>query len=360
MKQYVVSSSPPARVPDSHPRASRQASLSDLLRRQAPPPAQRSALLPIQRDGGDEQAEKKEEKKLQLSDMGALFTSLPPEYQSHYRSQSFISGKESDRTDETLWATLRRVAREQLKREGKTATSLSIDQKIEAMNLKEACEALVAEADELAGAALATEADEKIQPFMPLGKLISFDAPGLGKGVIEVLCGESKKDTLLFAAHGFQKGAGLTARLPEVKRAFAFMSKAGVSVTRTTASTAMYQTLYKEMQARLRDFILPNAPDLAVIPHRSYDVLNKEGGLLASVAAEMDIAIFREWEWDEGPQARPFVISYMNTVPFDLLLKYNPLKEYDKFLMQVCRADWTKDAGVAGGGVRSEPTLNTW
>lgn len=176
MEQYVVSSSPPARVPDSHPRASRQASLSDLLRRQAPPAVQRSALLPIQRDGGDEQAEKKEEKKLQFSDMGALFTSLPPEYQSHYRSQSFIFGQESDRTKETLWATLRKWARRQLPR--RAGAPLPIDQKIEAMNLKEACEALVAEADELAGAALATEADKEIQPFMPLGKLISFDAPG--------------------------------------------------------------------------------------------------------------------------------------------------------------------------------------
>lgn len=356
MKQFTFGPSKKSRTFEVHPQASRQASVTDLLHRQFLQPAPCCALLPLQREGdGDE-----EEKKLRKTDMPDVFSLLPLEYKVHYRTQSFLPGRaEEDKTMQTIWRVLYEAVRRSLLRPGFRPTPEEINQHREAMDKRDAVVLLMQEADTLAGVAVGAGAEGGIRPFMPLGRLIDFEVPEIGKGKIEFFSKE-KKNTLLFAAHGFQKGAGLSARLPEVKRAFAFMSGAGVSVTRNTVSPETYHALYSGMQRELDRFLLPNAPDLAVLPHRSGDALEREGGMLASVADEMDIAIFRDWEWSTGNRAKPFVISYVNTVPFDFLLENSLLKDYERFLMQVCRADWTKDAGIAGGGERSEPVLSTW
>lgn len=190
--------------------------------------------------------------------------------------------------------------------------------------------------------------------------MIPFGVPRIGRGLIEFFHIGESKDTLLFASHGFQKGRGLTGFTPQIASTYAFMSKAGVSVTRNNVSEETYSQLYDQMQADLEKFRLPGVPDLAVIPHRSYDVLAREGSLLAAAAKKMDIAIFRDWVWTRGEEAKPYVIAYVNTVPFDFLMQQSLLNHYPHHLMQVCRADWSKDAGVAGGRERSEPVLSAW
>lgn len=356
---------PLSRIPDAAPRAARQASLLDLLNARAPAPIQRSSL-PLQREGDDDEPQPQ----LQQTDMPRVFEELSFPYQSHYRTTSFLGEEDIDKTCETMWNTLIGIKRKELRKSIRSPSRALVEAAVKSLSPAEAQSLLVHEADELAKQVISLPVGD-VEPFIHFAReegwgkeltseIIPFEVPRIGRGIIEFFHIGESKDTLLFASHGFQKGRGLTGCTPQIERTYAFMSKAGVSVTRNTVSEETYTQLYEQMQADLEKFRLPGVPDLAVIPHRAYDVLAEERNLLAAAAKKMDIAIFRDWAWAEGEEAKPYVIAYVNTVPFDFLMQQRLLNQYPHHLMQVCRADWSKDAGVAGGRERSEPVLSAW
>jgi len=139
------------------------------------------------------------------------------------------------------------------------------------------------------------------------------------------------------------------------------MSGRRASVERSTATPESYKKMAEQLNADNVNFRVTGVPDLVVYPHYPDDAISKEGHFLMNVAGEMDIAILRDWEYDEStPIGRALSIAFVNTIPLPFILGSKPLNVYNKYLMQVCRADWSRDVPVSGGSIRVSPSLNPW
>jgi hypothetical protein len=188
--------------------------------------------------------------------------------------------------------------------------------------------------------------------------VIPFDVPPFGRGRLEVIF--NKNDIVMFAAHGFTHSTGVSTLFSDAEKAYGFMSGKYESVSRSGVTKEQYFEMAKKLSAEANDYKIAGVPDLVVFPHYGNDAISGEGEFLGELTEKMDVAILRDWEWYPGPEGRMMETAFVNTVPLTFILGSQPLKQYGKYLMQVCRADWSRTAGVSGGSVRVAPKLMQW
>ena len=206
---------------------------------------------------------------------------------------------------------------------------------------------------------------EDVSPFINGGTIVKFDAKPFGHGTLEVIQGN--KEVLLFAAHGFtHKEESLTKDLAgsnddwDQEKAYGFMSDKYESVERNTAEPQAYKNMATQLKSEEDKYKIKGFPDVVVFPHYATDAISKEGEFLGELISDMDIAILRDWEWSDTKEGKILEKAFINTVPLKFILGSSPLNKYSKYLMQVCRAQWSRAAGVSGGGKRVSPKLTTW
>ena len=301
-------------------------------------------------------------------DLPVIYNLLPLEYQCHYKKEvtNFIgeTSRTENRTLQQVWNVLEREAMQK----GRTLhPKQTKEQVLNTLSNIEAVEYLKKNANkvvsEFKSDRLFLRGEGEPSPFIAGGKLVdlnvSFNGFSIGKGKLETIL--TKKNVLLFAAHGFTHSEGLSHVFDNTTKDYGFMSGRRASVERSTAPPESYKKMAEQLNADNVNFRVTGVPDLVVYPHYPDDAISKEGHFLMNVAGEMDIAILRDWEYDEStPIGRALSIAFVNTIPLPFILGSKPLNVYNKYLMQVCRADWSRDVPVSGGSIRVSPSLNPW
>ena len=190
------------------------------------------------------------------------------------------------------------------------------------------------------------------------GKEIAFSAPPFGKGKLEMI--SSGKSVLMFAAHGFTHSMGVSELYSNDTKKYGFMSGKYESVSRDSISKEQYVGMATELRDDAKKYKVQGVPDLVVFPHYGTDIIYEEGDFLDSLATDMDVAILIEWDWADTKEGKLMETAFVNTVPLTFVLGSKPLSSYGNYLMQVCRADWSRSAGVGGGSKRVSPKLQEW
>ncbi|QLE45704.1 DUF4157 domain-containing protein (plasmid) [Nostoc sp. C052] len=300
-------------------------------------------------------------------DAQGIYKALPLEYQAHFQTENTIfSGENQDeRTtrNDTLQKIWKRVQVKARIAGNKEKPKQNQEQILKNWTVADASEALKKDADSIVQNEEENRkqlhGDGKANPFTKGGQIIDFEVEGIGSGELEVVLG--KKDVLLFAAHGFTHSEGLSHVFNNDEKAFGFMSGPRESVERSSSTVEKYEEMAKKLRAEAEQYKVTGVPDVVVYPHFPNDAIKDEGEFLQGITDEMDIAILRNWKWDKSTElGKKLATAFVNTVPITFILGSPPLNGYNNYLMQVCRADWSREVPVSGGSKRTSAQLTKW
>ncbi len=297
-------------------------------------------------------------------DIPAIHDALPLEYRAHFQKETTIfGGKERTTRDDTHQEMFKRLKVKAMTIERKTNPKPTKGSVLASWSIEDAAKVLCNDADIVVARSKEDRqrerGDKAIKPFMNGGQIVKFTAPDIGSGELEILQGSSA--VLLFAAHGFTHSAGISHVFNNETKDFGFMSGPRESVERASSTKDKYEAMAKELRVTEDRYKVTGVPDLVVYPHYPGDAIKDEGPFLKNLKKEMDVAILREWVWNtETELGQKLATAFVNTVPLTFILGTPPLNAYSKYLMQVCRADWSREVPVSGGSKRVSASLNVW
>ncbi len=316
---------------------------------------------------------------------------LPMHYQAHYMVNAPKKDTETeqvdieDKTEVKLYLELRKIARleanaikkrhkeqvEELKAQNKDqkvklppAPTDTVDTIFKGWSKQVAKQKLIDGADvavenareDKKGLAQIRTDDKK--SITKQGKVVEFSAPPFGRGKLEMI--STGKSVLMFAAHGFTHGLGVSHNYYDEIKKYGFMSGKFDSVSRDNVKKENYVKMAQDLEKEEQKYKVKGVPDLVVFPHYGSDIIYEEGGFIDSLATDMDVAILIDWEWATNEKAKIMETAFVSTVPLTFILGSKPLNTYGNYLMQVCRAEWSRSAGVSGGSNRVPPKLHEW
>ncbi|WP_049579574.1 DUF4157 domain-containing protein [Streptomyces sp. SBT349] len=194
---------------------------------------------------------------------------------------------------------------------------------------------------------------------LPEVKELSFDIPGLGKGVIARIDSpevSKRGDMLSWFSHGYEKADERIDVASE--REYAFAVPEGKGLERVGAES-VWESLPVAFGEKSKETPMPTtkAPAEYVFAH-STDEMKTALNYIDVVGRNSDVAILLSFEWapEEELDAKHAKAREADTPPLPDLIEGTSLKSYRSLLIFACRTPWSPSAAVTGGKGFEPPT----